>query len=162
MREWRLSDADSLVRHANDASVARNLDDFFPHPYEMEHAREWLQRCAREHPQTNFAVVVDDRAIGGSGLRIRSNMHRRSAEIGYWLGAKYWGKGIATDVLTAVTAYAFDHFDLAHLTAGVLERNVASARVLEKAGYVLEGRLRQNVTKDGVTMDELVYGIVRP
>jgi RimJ/RimL family protein N-acetyltransferase len=82
-------------------------------------------------------------------------------EIGYWLGQSYWNRGIATEALVAVTAYAFETFDINRIWAGVFAWNPASARVLEKAGYVLEGRLRNAITKDGETTDELIYSTVR-
>lgn len=88
-------------------------------------------------------------------------MHRRSAEIGYWLGEPFWGRGIATAAVIAVTGYAFTRHDLVRLHAGVFEWNPASARVLEKAGYSLEGRLRKSVTKNGETIDQLLYATIR-
>ena len=88
-------------------------------------------------------------------------MYRRSAEIGYWLGEPFWGRGIATAALRAVTDYAFAQHDLVRLHAAVYEWNPASARVLEKVGYVLEGRLRKSVTRDGQTIDGLLYARIR-
>ena len=161
LRDWRSGDEASLAHHADNPNVARNLGDIFPHPYTLDNARSWIRANAGVEPVTRFAIVVEGEARGGIGIEIGSNIHRRSAEIGYWLGERFWGRGIVTDALLAVTRYAFDAFDLAHVFAGTFERNTASRRVLEKAGYVLEGRLRQHVTKDGVTMDDLVYGIVR-
>src|SRR5438552_16555683 len=127
----------------------------------MDDGVAWVRKQAGEVPQTQFAIDVDGAAVGGIGLRIGSDIHRRSAEVGYWLGEAFWGRGIITDALVAVTRYAFETFDLAHVFAGIFERNVASRRVLEKAGYSLEGRLRLHVTKKGETMDELVYGVTR-
>jgi RimJ/RimL family protein N-acetyltransferase len=161
LRDWRAGDEPSLVRHADNPNVARNLAEVFPHPYSLDDARSWIRENAGVEPVTRFAIIVDGEACGGIGIEIGSDIHRRSAEIGYWLGERFWGRGIVTEALKAVTGYAFDAFDLAHVFAGTFERNAGSRRVLEKAGYVLEGRLRQHVTKDGVTMDDLVYGIVR-
>ena len=88
-------------------------------------------------------------------------MHRRSAEIGYWLGEPFWGRGIATLAVRAVTAHAFDTHDLTRVFACVFEWNPASARVLEKAGYTREATLRKSVFKDGRTIDQFLYAIVR-
>jgi RimJ/RimL family protein N-acetyltransferase len=162
LRDWRHGDEASLQRQADNIKVARNLVDAFPHPYTVTHAREWIERNAGVQPQTQFAVVVDGQAVGGVGFTIGTDIHRRSAEIGYWLGEAYWGRGIVTEAVRAVTRYAFATFDIAHIFAGLFERNVASRRVLEKAGFVLEGRLRSHVTKHGETMDDLFYGMVRP
>ncbi len=95
--------------------------------------------------------------IGGIGLTLQRDVHRRSAEIGYWLGEPFWGRGIAAEALAAVSEYAFAEHDLVRLFACVYEGNPASARVLEKAGYVCEGRLRKSVTKAAQTLDQFLY-----
>ena len=92
---------------------------------------------------------------------LKDDVFRRSAEIGYWLGEGYWARGIVTEAVRAVTNYAFATFDLCRVYAGVFEWNPASARVLEKAGYEFECRMKKSVTKDGETIDELIYAIVR-
>jgi len=110
----------------------------------------------------DFAVVVDGAAVGGISLEPGEDVFRRSAEIGYWLGEPFWGRGIATEAVRAVSDYAFATFDVCRLEAGVFSWNAASARVLEKAGYVLEGRCRQAVVKDGRLGDRLLYALLRP
>jgi RimJ/RimL family protein N-acetyltransferase len=161
VRSWKLSDVESLVRHANNRKIWRNLRDAFPHPYTTQDARRWIRSAAKAIPETNFAIAVDDEAIGGIGIALREDVFRRSAEIGYWLGEAYWGRGFATEALKAMTEYAFANFDLSRLYAGVFEWNTASMRVLEKAGYEFEARLRRSVLKDGQLIDELVYALVR-
>jgi RimJ/RimL family protein N-acetyltransferase len=104
---------------------------------------------------------VDEEAVGGIGFTVQPDVAHRSAEIGYWLGEKFWGRGIATEALKAVTEYAFANYDLCRLYAHVFDWNPASARVLEKAGYRFEGRLKKSVTKNGQTIDQLIYAMVR-
>lgn len=162
IRSWRAGDEDSLVRHAHDRAVWINLRDRFPHPYTATDARAWLRHVAGTIPETNFAIDVDGEAVGGVGITLGTDVSRRSAEIGYWLGRPFWGRGIATAAVRALTDWAFANFDLCRLHAGVFEWNPASARVLAKAGYILEGRLRRSVTKDGKTIDQLLYATVRP
>ena len=161
LRPWQPSDVRSLVRHANNREVWLNLRDLFPHPYTTADAKRWLAQVCAQEPVTTFAVVVDDSAVGGIGFRIQSDVHRLSAEIGYWLGEGYWGRGIMSEVLAAVTDYAFTSFDLRRLYAVVFEWNPSSAHILEKAGYVFEGRLAQSVIKDGRVIDSLIYARVR-
>ena len=161
LRTWRWQDLDAIVRHANNRNVWINLRNRFPYPYTVRDARNWLDSVVDIRPVTNFAITVDDEAVGGIGFTIEPDVGYRSAEIGYWLGEAVWGRGIATNALIAVTQYAFSSYDLCRLYAHVFEWNPASARVLEKAGYVLEGRLRKSVTKDGHTIDQLMYAIVR-
>jgi len=161
VRSWRWDDQEALVRHANNRRVWINLKDRFPHPYTLADAQDWLLRAEQMKPESHFAITVDGAAAGGIGLTFQQDVYRRSAEIGYWLGEEFWGRGIATVCLRAVTDYAFAQFGLCRLYAGVFEWNPASMRVLEKAGYLLEGRLRQSVTKDGKTIDQLLYAITR-
>jgi ribosomal-protein-alanine N-acetyltransferase len=114
-----------------------------------------------ESPTTNFAIEVDGQAIGSIGYVPGQDVERHSAEVGYWLGRAYWGRGIATAAVRALTVQLLDRPDFRRLHATVFAWNPASARVLEKAGYTLEGRLRDAVTKDGKTTDGLLYAIVR-
>jgi RimJ/RimL family protein N-acetyltransferase len=161
VREWRPGDVDSLVEHANNVKVWRNLHDAFPHPYTRADAESWIRQTSALNPQTVFAITVAGEAVGGIGLHPGTDVHRRTAAIGYWLGEAYWGRGIATEALRAVTDYAFSKFDFARLEAFVFEWNLASARVLEKAGYTREARLRKRVTKEGRTVDCFLYALVR-
>jgi ribosomal-protein-alanine N-acetyltransferase len=160
VRSWRLDDRDDIVRHANNRNVWINLRDRFPHPYTSNDARRWLDSVVGVKSETNFAIAVSDRAVGGIGFIPMHDVEFRSAEIGYWLGEEYWRRNLATDALMAVSNYAFEHFDICRLYAHVFEWNPASARVLEKAGYQLEGRMRKSVTKDGQTIDQLMYALV--
>ena len=161
LREWRRGDEDALVRHANNPKVARNLRDRFPHPYTLADANWWIAHASAEEPTTSFAIVANGEAVGGIGLLRQTDVDFRSLEIGYWLGEAHWGRGIATEAVRAVTEYAFANFDVCRIYATVFESNLASMRVLEKAGYVCEGRLRKAVTKDGRTMDALMYALVK-
>jgi RimJ/RimL family protein N-acetyltransferase len=161
IRSWRPDDAAALRLHADDRLVWVNLRDSFPHPYTDRDAREWVRLAAGQSPETHFALTNDDAVVGGIGIRIGDDVFRRSAEIGYWLGSPYWGRGIATAAVRALTAWAFEEHDLVRLWASVFAWNPASARVLEKAGYACEGRLRQSVIKDGLLTDQLLYARVR-
>lgn len=162
LRPWRLGDEPALVRYANNARIAAQLRDIFPHPYTPADAREWVDRAAAQEPQTNFAIARGEEAIGGIGLVLLPDIGRRSAEIGYWLGEPFWGQGIATRAVAAVTAWGFASFDLVRISAAVFEGNTASRRVLEKAGYALEARLKRAATKNGRTFDLFVYASVLP
>jgi len=157
VRSWTWKDCDALVHHANNRNIWINLRDRFPYPYTREDGKRWLEIATEIKPETNFAIAVQGEAIGAIGFSIQSDVGYRSAEIGYWLGEGFWGRGIATQALRAVTDYAFEHYDLCRLYAHVFEWNMASARVLEKAGYTLEARLKKSVTKDERTIDQLLY-----
>ena len=160
VRSYRVDDAPSLARHANNRNISRNMRDAFPYPYTVSDAHEWIGLVMQQSPEANFAIASADELIGGIGLTFRDDIHRRSAEIGYWLAETFWGQGIATAALRAVTDYAFANYDLARLEAYVFEWNPASMKVLEKVGYVLEGKLRQSITKDGQTIDGFLFARV--
>ncbi|HZO81085.1 MAG TPA: GNAT family N-acetyltransferase [Candidatus Binataceae bacterium] len=162
LRPWRRSDARALVRYANNRKIWLNLRDRFPHPYTEADARAWLDlRAADIGNPANFAIEFDGEAIGAIGLEFLADVHRLTAEIGYWLGEPLWGRGFATLAVRAVTRYSFETFELRRIQAAVFEWNPASARVLEKAGYVCEGRLRDYVVKDSRVGDALLYAKLR-
>jgi RimJ/RimL family protein N-acetyltransferase len=161
VRSFRPDDAPSLARHANNRAIWINLRDRFPSPYSLADAERWIKDVAGSVPQTHFAIAVDGAAAGAVGLHLKKDVRRRVAEIGYWLGEELWGRGIATEAVRAVTGHALAQFDLVRLYAGVFEGNQASMRVLEKAGYTREARLRKAIIKDGRTLDLVLYAVVR-
>lgn len=160
VRSWRSDDIDSLVTHANNRNVWINVRDRFPFPYTRAAGDEWLGTALNQEPETNFAIDVGGAAVGGIGFVLQEDVEFRSAEIGYWLGEKFWGQGITTDAVRAVTEYAIQHHKLCRIYALIFDWNTASTRVLEKAGYTLEGRLRKSATKAGKTIDQLLYAYV--
>jgi [ribosomal protein S5]-alanine N-acetyltransferase len=161
VRPWRMDDLASLVLHADSAKIADNLRDRFPHPYTREAGMAWLAQTTSETPVTTFAIVVDDAAVGGIGFILGTDVERCSAEIGYWLGEKYWGRGIVTEALRAVTNHAFVAHGLTRVFAVPFTDNVASCRVLHKAGYTREGILRRSAIKHGIVRDQAMYAVVR-
>jgi RimJ/RimL family protein N-acetyltransferase len=160
LRRWRAGDAGSLLRHANNANVARQLRDRFPHPYTSRDAQAFLQLAAGAEPQTNFAIEVDGQAAGGFGYVPGNDIERYSAEVGYWLGEDFWGRGVATEAVRLFTDYAFARLGLLRLFALPLADNAASIRVLEKAGFVAEGTLRSSCVKFGQPRDQILFARV--
>jgi RimJ/RimL family protein N-acetyltransferase len=161
IRPWQTTDVDSLVRHADNRKIWLNVRDRFPHPYTRRDAEIWVRVAQADRHMINLAIEVDQQAIGGIGVVFKQDVYKRSAEIGYWLGEDYWGRGITTRCVKALTGYVMQHHDIVRMYAGIFDYNAASARVLEKAGYTLEARLRMNVTKDGHTVDELMYAKIK-
>jgi [ribosomal protein S5]-alanine N-acetyltransferase len=161
VRTWRKSDAAPIARHANDREVWLNLRDLFPHPYNTSHAVAYIRSVTAQTPPSSFVIVVADEPVGGIALRLGEDIERCSAEIGYWLGRAYWGRGIMTAAVGAVTAYGFASLDLLRVFALPFTDNAASVRVLEKAGYVREGLLRSSAIKAGKVRDQYLYAAVR-
>jgi len=158
LRPWRRGDEPALVRHADNRKIWRNLRDRFPHPYTARDAEDWIRTAEGQgEPTLSFAIVLDGEPVGAVGLERFADVERRVAEIGYWLSEAHWGKGLVTEAVIAASAYAFATLDIDRLHAGVFEWNPASCRVLEKAGYRFEARLRKSVFKDGRTIDRLLY-----
>jgi ribosomal-protein-alanine N-acetyltransferase len=161
IRPWRLDDAESLTKHANNRKVWLALRDLFPHPYTMQDAQEFLRRTISEQPTTLFCIDVDGRAVGGIGIRVGHDVHRNTAELGYWLGEKFWGRSIMSEAVRAFRDFCFTNFPLHRVYAEPFANNPASARVLEKAGFFFEGRLKNNVIKDGKLLDSVLYAKTR-
>lgn len=161
LRRYRASDLAALVKYADNPSIVRNLRDRFPHPYTVEAGRFWITSVCDQEPLATFAIASETELIGGIGLELQHDVYRRSAEIGYWLGEPFWGKGIVTAAVKAVVHYGFSELDLLRIYAGVFATNPRSARVLEKSGFQFEGRLRQAVWKNDQAIDELRYAILR-
>src|SRR5262245_54124920 len=162
VRSWELSDVDSIARYADNRRIWINLRDAFPHPYTRHHAREFIRATRQRTPETTFAIVVDHEAIGSVGFVLHPAVERVSAEIGYWLAEPFWGRGIATDALLGVTRYAIETHGLTRVYALPFAWNAASCRVLEKAGFVLEARLRRSAIKDGAVTDQMQYAYIAP
>jgi RimJ/RimL family protein N-acetyltransferase len=162
IRPFERRDIESIVKYADNPRIAQQLEDRFPNPYHHEDAERWLRHLAAQDPLTHFAIATSSEAIGGIGLNLRNDVYHRTADVGYWLGEPFWGSGLATRAVTSFSGWAFENFDLARLQARVFESNPASCRVLEKAGFSCEGRLVRSVTKQGKTMDQHIYALLRP
>jgi RimJ/RimL family protein N-acetyltransferase len=160
MRPWRLADALALPELANDIDVARYLPPRFPSPYRLHDAQTWIRNNLDADPTLLFAIECDGALTGSIGLYLGEIESGRggTAAIGYWLGKPFWGRGIVSDAVTAVSAYAFGELRVRRLCASVVAANVASARVLLKTGFALEATLRSAfVDRDGIVHDELIF-----
>ena len=161
VRSFRRGDVRSLTAYANNPLVAQYLRDTFPFPYRETDAKAWIRIAANQVPECNFAIASKQEAIGGIGLQFANDVFRSNAELGYWLGEPFWGRHIATHAVQAFTQYAFSTFEIEKLTAGVFEGNLASTRVLAKNGFVLEGKFRKHLVKNGEFKDYHVYSLWR-
>ncbi len=161
IRSWEKTDAESLIEYANNRKIWLNLRDIFPHPYSGQDARNWIDFALSQDPECNFAIAAGEEAIGGIGLTLGEDVHCQTAELGYWLGEPYWGRGIMSKAISSFTEYALTTFQLQRIFATPFASNQASRRILEKAGYFLEGILRKSVLKDGKIMNQALYAMVR-
>ncbi len=162
LRPWAVSDKAALVRYANNWNVARSLRDLFPFPYTEADADHWLARTAGSAaPPGTYAIEVGGEAAGCVAVERQEDVERLSAEIGYWLGEPFWGRGIMTEAVGRLTALALAEGDIVRLFAPVFAWNAASMRVLEKNGYLREAVLRRAGFKDGKLFDRVIYARVQ-
>jgi len=159
LRSWEKADAVPLQKHANNRKIWSNLRDVFPHPYTLEDARWWISQTRTVSPESSFAIATEKEIIGGIGLIFLEDVHRFSAELGYWLAEPYWGQGFMTIAVKSMTEFSFNQYPLMRIFACPFSHNIASQRVLEKAGYQLEGIMRKHVIKDGRILDQMLYAI---
>jgi len=158
LRDWSASDVPFLVRFANNPRIAATLRDGFPSPYTPDDAMRFIaQATASGSRNLVLAIEEDGQACGGIGIHPLEDVYHRTAEIGYWLAEPYWGRGIMTDAVQAIVPLAFDRYDLVRIQAGIFSNNLASMRVLDKCGFIREAVHKDAVTKNGVTIDEVLF-----
>jgi RimJ/RimL family protein N-acetyltransferase len=161
IREFLTNDVEAIVKNANNREVSKYMRDSFPYPYTKENAAQWIDFVKKNYSTLFFAIADETELIGGIGAVPQTDVHRFSAEVGFWLGQSHWNKGIITIVLPVFCNYLFTKFNFNRLTANVFEGNEASKKVLEKTGFVLEGTLRKNVFKENKFVDHYIYGLLK-
>jgi RimJ/RimL family protein N-acetyltransferase len=161
LREWRQGDESYLAYNANHAEIFRYVYDYFPHPYTFDDATNWITINQKKKKADNFAILVDGDPVGNMGIVPGTDVHKKSAALGYWLGKEYWGRGITTEATQWMVNYAFETFNLVRLWAGVFSNNPASAKVLQKSGFSKEAVLKKNIFKNGELLDEIIFAIVK-
>ena len=162
LREWRLSDAASLAENANNINIWNNLRDALPHPYSEEDGEEYIQKAiSQPKPATLLAIVVDEKAVGSIGITLHTDVERITAELGYFIGERYWNRGIMTEAVKQMVAYSFANFPLQKIYATPFDFNVASHKVLQKAGFGREAILKQAAIKNGKIIDLHYYSLIK-
>lgn len=162
LRPFRKSDAKTLSKNINNKKIYRNTSHI-PYPYTLKDANEWLEKTIKENrkkkpAKINFAIDINGEVVGSVGF-VKIEGHK--TELGYWLAEKYWGKGIMTKATKLLTAFGFNKIGLKRIYARVYSFNKASQRVLEKAGYKLEGILRKDIKKDSKFIDTYLFAKVK-
>lgn len=163
IRKWELSDAKDLATALSNKKVQDNLRDGLPYPYTEQDGIDFISNMlsADENETFAFAIVVDNTAIGSIGVFRQGNIHKRTAELGYYIGEEYWGRGITSEAVEQICEYVFDKSDIIRIYAEPFAYNAASCRVLEKAGFQYEGTLRSNAVKNGKILDMKMYALLK-
>jgi ribosomal-protein-alanine N-acetyltransferase len=143
IRPWSITDLNSLVKYANNWNVAKNLTNKFPFPYTKKDGRSFIEYATKNKPITIFAIELDGQAVGGIGIHQKDDIHIKNAELGYWLAEPFWGRGIITKAINEILDYAFNNLDIDRVFARPFGTNTASQRVLEKTGFILEGKFER-------------------
>ncbi len=149
LREYQLQDVDQLVALADNENVSRYMIDTFPCPYTEKDARWWIGQGSCAPGMITRAIEVEGQLVGGIGLTEQAGWRAHVAEVGYWLGEPYWGKGYATTALRLMCGHAFSELQIRKLYATVLAPNKASMRILYKCGFTFVGVLEDEVAKHG-------------
>ena len=163
IRKWELSDAAAMAAALSNKKVQDNLRDGLPYPYTEQDGTDYISAMlsADENDTFAFAITVDNKVIGSIGIFRQGNIHRQTAELGYYIAEEYWGKGIMTEAVKQICEYVFDKSDIIRIYAEPFSYNVASCRVLEKAGFQYEGTLRSNAVKNGKVLDMKMYSLLK-
>ena len=162
LRELRTADSDQIARLINNKNVWDNLKDYVPFPYSKEDALSFIQFCLNQKPLQHFGIYHSGKVCGVISIVPQSDVHRLSGELGYWIGESFWNKGIATQAVSMISEYAFEKLGLNRIYAKVFDPNVASMKVLEKCGYLLEGISKNAVIKNNRVLDEHRYALLKP
>ena len=163
IRKWELSDAKDLAAALSNKKVQDNLRDGLPYPYTEQDGKEFISAMlsADENETFAFAIMVDDKVVGSIGIFRQGNIHRQTAELGYYIAEEYWGKGIMTEAVKQICEYVFANSDIIRIYAEPFAYNIASCRVLEKVGFQYEGTLRSNAVKNGRVIDMEMYSLLK-
>ena len=154
-------DAGTIASLCNNKKIWDNVRDKLPYPYTVDDAVEFINICRNEDPKQTFVIEYKGEIAGIIGLVKQSDVYRLTAEVGYWIGEPYWGRGIATEAVKLIVKYGFEKLDLVRIYTGVFDFNKASQRVLEKAGFKLEAVFKNSVIKNNKIYDEYRYCILK-
>lgn len=164
LRKPALSDADSITEHIKDKAVLKWLL-VPPYPYRKKDAMEFIrsrqnERRTRKSYTFGISLKGEKDIIGIIDLS-DIDWHDRKAEIGYWIGKRFWGKGLMTEAINLTARFGFSELKLNKIYARVFEGNIASMKALEKNNFRHEGILRKEVIKYGRWIDEYYYGLLK-
>lgn len=163
LRKWKLSDAKDLASALNNRRILENLRDGLPFPYSEQDAADYITAMlsADEDSSFAYAITIHDRAVGSIGAFRKENIHRQTAELGYYLAEEYWGRGIMTDAIGQLCDMIFQTTDILRIYAEPFAYNTGSRRALEKAGFRFEGIMKNNAVKNGNVLDMALYALTR-
>jgi RimJ/RimL family protein N-acetyltransferase len=159
LRPWHIDDVNELVLLANNKNIAQFMADVFPHPYTLENGKTFIALANFNQNSKIFAIIFNGNPAGSIGLHLQSDILKKNAEIGYWIGEEHWGQGIATEAIKQMIDYGFKNLDIVRIFARIFGTNIASQKVVKKCNFILEGKYEKTLFKNNEFLDELIYAI---
>ena len=161
--KWQLGYAEDIAKYANNKNIADNLRDTFPYPYTLDDAKYYVNHCMRKEGEGQVcrAIVVNGEAVGSVGVFFRDDVYCKTGEVGYWLAELFWGKGIMSSAISQICEVVFGEYDIIRIFAEPFANNIGSRKALEKAGFMLEGIMRNSVFKNDKVLDSCMYAILK-
>lgn len=157
LKPHRIEFAKEFTQMKNIPEILDNGYDKTPNPFTEINAMEFINKEIGKNPDERFLIYWNNEVAGEIGITLKKDVFRLNAEIGYFISKKYWGKGLASEAVKKMTDYAFEHFDVVRIVAGVFDFNKSSMKVLEKNGYYLESIRKNAVIKNGKIIDDYIW-----
>ncbi|MDR0660548.1 MAG: GNAT family N-acetyltransferase [Prevotellaceae bacterium] len=161
LRPWQTNELYQLVRLINNHNIVQFMSNQIPHPYTEEDGKVFLNKTTNQNPTQAFAITADSEVVGSIGIFPQTDIYEKNAEIGYWLGEEYWGRGIITEAIRQIVEYGFNTFDITRIFARPFSNNKASQRALKKAGFTHEATIKNGVYKNSTHFDSVIYAMQR-
>ena len=158
LRRFEHTDVDTLVKHANNFNIAKNLTNKFPFPYLKKDGEVFIELALSHEPLQIKAIIINGEVVGSIGVHPLEDIYSKNAELGYWVAESFWGKGIVPLAVKEMLRYGFETFDIERIFARTSHVNLASQQVLKKVGFVFEAALNSTIFKYDTYFDELIYG----
>jgi len=156
---------DHIVKHANDEDVAKYLENL-PYPYKRKDGVFFVKKMVKKgvisKTDYHFSIFEKEKneVIGGIGFH-KINKKHNNTEVGYWLGKKYWRQGYGLEALRLILGFGFNRLKLNKIYASAYGPNIASQKLLKKAGFKQEGQFRKQLYKHNKWHDEFRFGILK-
>ncbi|AZQ64923.1 N-acetyltransferase [Flammeovirga pectinis] len=159
LRKLEFSDCQRMIDLVNNKNITKNLLDRFPIPFTFKHAHRFIENTKTSQSATVFGIEYKGEYVGNIELMHGQDVYRKGAIIGYFIGEEYWNKGIASAAVKMMVDYGFKYLDFVKISALVFDKNIASQKVLEKAGFKVEGIFRKAVFKNEEYLNEIHYAV---
>ncbi|MEL7002748.1 MAG: GNAT family protein [Bacteroidota bacterium] len=161
LRPWNASDLNSLVKYANNWNIAKNLKDQFPFPYTENDGKAFIKIATQSDFTQIFAIDIDGQAVGAISIEPQNDVYRKNAELGYWLGEPFWGRGITSRAVKVVVDITFSNYEIDRIFARPFGTNILSQKILEKNNFILEAKFEKALIKNEECLDEVIYAVRR-